>query len=104
MPLPAKKHLEPGGEIHRSVLCGHADVAEVPGAVARRDVHAPTEGDGKMRVIAADAGPVVKRFQRCACHARVLVAEREMSMNVVADCLNAGPSRRCLLKELPRYL
>src|ERR1700721_3942430 len=104
MPLPAKKHLEPGGEIHRTVFCGHTDVAEVPGAVARGDVHAATEGDGEMRVVAADAGPIVKRFQRCACHTRVLVAEREVSMNIVADCLNAVPSRRRLLKEFPRYV
>ena len=55
MPLPAEKHLEPGSEIHRIVHRRHTDVAEVPGAVARGDVHAATEGNGKMREITADA-------------------------------------------------
>src|SRR3984893_2124594 len=104
MPLPAKEYLEPGGEIHRIVHRRHTDVAEVPGAVARGDVHAATEGNGKMREITADAGPVVKSFQRRPCHARVLVAEREMSMNVVADCLNPAPSSWPLPEEIPRRL
>src|SRR6202011_465625 len=55
MPLAAEEHLEPGGEVHRRVVGWHTDVAEVPGAVARGDVHAATEGNGKMREITADA-------------------------------------------------
>ena len=46
----------------------------------------------------------LKGLQRRAGHAGVLVAERDMSVNVVADCLNAPPSRRCLPKEIPRRL
>src|SRR6185312_17473921 len=81
-----------------------ASTGGTPGAVARRDVHAATEGHGKMREITADAGPVIKSFQRCAGHARVLVAEREMSVNVVADCLHTAPSRWRLPKKIPRRL
>src|SRR4051794_35484501 len=104
MPLPAEEHLEPGSEIHRIVHRRHTDVTEVSRAVARRDVHAATEGNGKMREITADAGSVVKSFQRRPGHACVLVAERDMSVNVVADCLHAAPSRWRLPKEIPRRI
>src|SRR5882757_928792 len=104
MPLPVEEYLEPGREIHRLVHRGHTDVAEVPGAVARRNVHAATEGNGKMREITADADPLVKGFQSSPGHARVFIAEREMSVNVIANCLNAAPSSWCLYKEIPRRL
>ena len=45
----------------RAVRRRHADVAEIAGAVARRNVHAATERDGEVRVVAAHAGPVVDR-------------------------------------------
>jgi len=104
MPLPAEEHLEPGREIHRIVHRRHTDVTEVSRAVARRDAHAATKGHGKMREITADAGSVVKSFQRRPGHAGVLVAERDMSMNVVADCLHTAPSRWRLPKKIPRRL
>src|SRR6266436_4486985 len=45
VPPPAKIGLEPAGEIHRPIRWRHADVAEVPGAIAGRNVHA-TIGSG----------------------------------------------------------
>src|SRR5438132_1042530 len=82
----------------------HPDVAQVAGAVARRDVHASAEGNGQMCIVAADAGPVVKGLQRCPRHARVLIAEGDMSMDIVADSLNSAPSRWRLPEEIPRRL
>jgi len=40
--------LKPRGKIHRAIWRRYAHVAEVAGAVAGRNVHAPAEGDGKM--------------------------------------------------------
>ena len=54
-PGAAEVGLEPGGEVAGRVGRRGADVAEVAGAVARRDVHRAAEGDGEMRVVAADA-------------------------------------------------
>src|SRR5688572_65808 len=48
VPMAAEEGLEPRSEIHRTGR-RHADVTQVTGAVARRDVHAPAEGDGKVR-------------------------------------------------------
>ena len=55
VPAAAEIGLEPAGEIHRRVGRRHADVAEIAGAIARRDVHAAAEGDGEMGEVAAHA-------------------------------------------------
>ena len=48
------------------------------------------EGNGEVCIVAADAGPVVKSFQGRAVHARVLMAEQDMSMGIVANRLNSA--------------
>ena len=55
VPVPSDIGLEPGGEIHRAKRRRNADVAEIAGAVAGRNVHAAAEGDRQMRVVAAHA-------------------------------------------------
>ncbi len=40
------EHFEPGAEVHGGRIAGHADVPEITGAVAGRNVHATAEGDG----------------------------------------------------------
>ena len=55
-----------------------------------------------MCVVAADASAVVKSFQRRARHARVLIAEDDVTINIITDRLNATPSRWGVTKELPR--
>src|SRR5438552_3047562 len=52
VPPPAKIGLKPAGEIHWAVRRWHADVPEVAGAIAGRNVHAAAERDGEVRVIA----------------------------------------------------
>ena len=54
--------------------------------------------------VAADPGPVVKGFQGRADHARVLIAERDLSMDIVADRLNSAPSSWRVPKEISRHL
>src|SRR5579864_4861412 len=90
VPVTVDIRLEPCGEIHRTVGRRHADVAEVTGAVASRNVHAAAEGDGKMRVIAADSRPLVEGFQGGPRRARVLVAKGDVAMDVIADRLDAA--------------
>jgi hypothetical protein len=58
VPAPAQPNLEPSTEIHRVGHGRHADVTKVACAVARRDVHAPAEGDRQVGEVAADAGAV----------------------------------------------
>src|SRR5450755_4658714 len=43
VPAAAEVDFEPGAEIHRRIVWRHADVAEISGAVARRNVHAAAQ-------------------------------------------------------------
>jgi len=67
------------------------DVAEVARAVPRGNVQTTAESDREVGVVATDAGPVVVALECRPGHACVLVAERDVAMNVVADRLNAIP-------------
>src|ERR1700748_3781456 len=75
VPAVAEEDLEPGAEVHRIGHGRHADVAEVAGAVARRDVHAAAQRDRQVREVAADAGPLAKSLERGARRAGSLVVE-----------------------------
>ena len=86
---PSDVGLEPSGEVHRAVRRRHADVAEVAGAVARRDVHAAAERDGQMREVAADALALVEGLPRRLGRARVLRSRSDVAVDVVADRLHA---------------
>src|SRR5262249_43274540 len=75
VPAAAEIDLEPGAEIHRIGLRRYADVAEIAGAVARRDVHAAAERDREVREVAADAAPLDHHLGRGLGGAGVLIAE-----------------------------
>ena len=62
VPMAAEERLKPGSEVWYAVRRRHTDVPEVAGTVACRDIHAATEGNGEVRKITADAGPLVKSF------------------------------------------
>src|SRR5580700_10602700 len=75
IPASSEIRLEPSGEVHRTVGRRNAYVAEIARAIARRNIHASAEGYSKMGEISADAAPLVQRFPRCSCGARMLVTE-----------------------------
>ena len=51
----AEIDLKPGTEIHGFRFRRHANVAEITGAVTRRNVHATAKGDRQMREVPANA-------------------------------------------------
>ena len=57
-----------------------------------------------MRVVATDAFALVEHFPRRHGRAGILVTEGDVAMNEVANRLHPLPSRRCLLKQLPRNI
>jgi hypothetical protein len=85
--------LEPCAEIHWRRIDGDADVAEIAGAITRGNVHATAQGHCKMREVAADADALFVAFERRSIAARVLVAEANPLMGIVADRLHALPTR-----------
>ncbi len=93
MPVAVHVRLEPRGKVHRAIRRQRADVAEVAGAVARGNVHAPAEGDREMRVVAADALPLREHLPRRSRRAGVRVVERDVVMHVVANGLHPQGAR-----------
>src|ERR1700687_600804 len=77
VPAPSEKDLEPGAEIHWINIDWNADVAEIAGAVAGRDVHAAAERDGEMGEVPADADAFVHGIAGAAGRARIRVAEAD---------------------------
>src|SRR5579859_1585153 len=103
-PPACEKHLEPGAEIHRRRIKGDPDVTEIAGAVARRDVHATAQRDGKMGEVAAHSDPLAKCTRSRAVIASGAVVEPDLVVHEVADGLNPAPSGRGRCKRPPRKI
>src|SRR5271155_5084156 len=91
-PASVQEHFVPGTEIHGSRIDGYADVAEVTGAITRRNVHAAREGDCEMGEVPADAATFLVSLRGGAIASRVMVAELDSVVSVVADRLRPLPS------------
>lgn len=100
-PAAAEIDFAPGAEIHRVGVFGHADITEITGAIAGRDTHAAAEGDGKMREIAADAGPVIEPAESRPQRIGFLVVEDNTGMDEIDDRLNTGPAEWCSGEVFP---
>src|SRR3974377_1585925 len=103
-PASAEIRLDPSGEIHWPIRRQDADLAEITGAVACRNVHAAAKCDGEVRIIAADAFTLVEGFKGRLGGTRVLVAERDMVLDTIACRLHACPARRRMAEQVPSYL
>src|SRR5271166_1649505 len=92
-PLIVEIRLKPGAEIHRKHQ-RNADVAEVSGGVACRNVQGAAEGDGQMLIIAAHANTVGENVERRARRTRMVVAEPHFGVHPVAVGLHPSPAWR----------
>src|SRR5215831_14745904 len=101
VPFAADIGFEPGCEIHWRVGDRHADIAQITGAVACRDIHAAAEGYGEVRIIAADASAIAVGFPGRPAWARVFIPEGNVLVNEVADGLDAPPTDRRLPEQRP---
>ena len=99
---PPRIDLEPGAEIHRRRIRRHADVAEIAGAVARRDVHAAAERDGEVREVAAHAAPLGEAARGAARGVGVLIVELDVRVDEIADRLHPAPSPAACRRTAPR--
>ena len=101
MPPAAEIDFDPRRKIHRRVRRRKADVGDVAGAIARRDVQAAAESDRQMCVVAANAAALSECFGRGSGGARVLVAESNVVVYEIADGLYPLPTERCLSEATP---
>ena len=104
VPTVAQIDFNPGGKIHRRVRRGKADVSDITGAIAGRNVQATAEGDCKMRVVAANAAPFLVCFKCSSGGAGVLIAEDYVVVHEVADSLHPRPAKWGVSKEPPRLV
>lgn len=102
VPAAAKEYLEPSREIPDAVGRWHSDVAQVAGTVTRRDVHTAAERYRQVIEIATYADPVIKGFQCGPRIFRVLIAKRDVPVDIIANCLDAAPPCRTLPEKIPR--
>jgi len=85
VPAPADIGLEPASKISGGIRRWHADIPKVASAVARRNVHAATERDGEMRIVAANAFAFIEDFPCRHGRPRVFIAERDVVVNKIAS-------------------
>lgn len=103
-PLSLQIDLHPGREIPRRMWLRLADIAEIAGAVACRDIHAAAEGDCQMREITANPMSLGKGLGCGAGRARVFVSEADMAMHEGANGLYPRPARLGIPEQPPGFL
>src|SRR4051794_19924015 len=75
VPAAVQVDFEPGAEIHRRRIAGDADIAEIAGAIPRRDIHAAAQRDREVGEVAADTDALLVPLKRGAVAARVVITE-----------------------------
>jgi hypothetical protein len=75
-----------------------ADVAQISGAVAGRNVQGPAERDRQTRIVAANPATFLVGFRGCPRHPRVLVTEIDA---LIADRLDARPTGHRIFEKSP---
>src|SRR6202034_229595 len=80
------------------------NVAEIPRAVARGNVHAATERDSEVSEIAADADALAHRIAGATGGARLGIAKTDLRVDEVADRLRAPPAARYRVELRPREI
>jgi hypothetical protein len=93
VPTASEKDFGPGAEIHRIGINRNADVAEIAGAIPRRNVHAPTERDGEMREVAAYTNAFVHGIARAAGWTRIGITEPDLCVHESQIAARAGGPR-----------
>ncbi len=101
---PSRKTSIQAAKSSGRVGLGFAELAQIAGAVAGRDVHATAKRDRQMREIAADTVPPGQRLRRRARRVGLHVVERDGCVHEVADRLHPRPARRRALEQAPRLV
>src|SRR6185369_14164608 len=93
VPGAAEVDFEPRGKIHNAVGRRGSHVAQVTGTTAGWNIHAAAEGDGQMRVVAADAAALLEGLPCGSGGAGVFIAKDNVVVDKIANRLHALPSR-----------
>ncbi len=94
MPLATQVDFHAAGEIHGRIHDRDADIAQVAGAVTRRNVETAAERDGQMREVPADPLPFGEGLRGGSGRPGISVIEGNVLVYEIADGLDACPARR----------
>ena len=92
MPSAPEINLKPSTKIHRVGIAWHAYIAKVAGAIAGRDVEAPTKGNSQMGIITTNTHAFLMRVPSRAISSGIRITELNSVMGVLQYSLNARPS------------
>ena len=98
MPSATQIRLEPAGEVHRSIGRRDADVAEITGTIASRNVHAAAKRDREVSIVAADPAPFLEDLFGGFAGRRMRITKGDVPVDEIADCLDSRPAGRSLTK------
>src|SRR5215472_4162623 len=93
IPPAADIGFKPRGKIRDTVGWRSPHVAQVTRTIARWNVQTAAKGDGEVRVVATDSCARVEGSPGRHGVVRILIIKGDTLMNIVADRLNARPSR-----------
>ena len=91
-PATAEVNLHPGAKVHRIRRRGNANIAEIAGDIASRNVQTATKRDRQVRKIPTHTDALAKGLQRRAIRSRLLIVELDMLMNEVSHPVCVGPN------------
>ncbi len=91
-PAAIEKHFIPAAEVHGVRVDRHADVSEVTCAISRRNVHATRQRYSQMGIIAADTAAFFVTFRCRPVSSRILIAELDTVVHIIADGLCPLPT------------
>ena len=100
-PATAEVNLHPGAKVHRIRRRGNADIAEIAGDIASRNVQTAAKRDSQVRKIPTHTNALAKGLQSRAIGSRLVIVEFDMLMNEITDCLDTLPAGLCRAKFLP---
>src|SRR6202035_1553038 len=93
--------LEPRAEIHRRRIGRYANITEITGAISRRNIEAAAERDREMCEVATDASLLRKGPRGASGAISILIAERDVLVNEIADRLHPAPARGGAAEQRP---
>jgi hypothetical protein len=93
-PSTIKEHFVPSAEVHWCRIDRYADVTKITRAIPRRDVHASGQGHCKMSEVPANTAALFVTLGSGAIASRVVIAELEAIVSIVANSLSTSPAAR----------
>ena len=101
VPAAAEINLDPRGKIVRRIRRWKANVGNVTGAVASRDIQTATKGNGKMSVVTTHSVALSVCFKCRSGLSGMLVTELYVIVYEVADGLYPRPTKRGVPEKAP---